>query len=90
MQSEPSSSSTMRILRCVGMHPTRGLIHGTAFLKSPERVRTRVVELKQSMFAQGCVRVSQVLAHRVEEWLSAEKELAREKKDLKYAFKRYG
>lgn len=88
--SDGCSNSTMRILRCVGMHPTRGMVHGTALLQAHERARPRVLDLKRDMYAQGCVRVSPVLAHRVEEWLTAEKELNREKVRLRDLTKRFG
>ena len=61
--SDGSSNSTTRILRSVGFHPTRGVIHATAFLRKNDHDR----ELRESLEAQGCKYISDIIATRVEE-----------------------
>ena len=65
--SDGSSNSTTRILRSVGFHPTRGVIHATAFLRKNDHAKERGRELRQSLEAQGCKYISDIIATRVEE-----------------------
>ena len=88
--SDGCSSCTMRILRCVGMHPTRGIVHATALLKMHERAKHRAADLRDDLYAQGCVRVSPVLAHRVEEYPTAHIAISREKARLRDLMRRFG
>ena len=70
--SDGSSNSTTRILRSVGFHPTRGVIHATAFLRKNDHAKERGRELRESLEAQGCKTVSEVIATRVDEHQSAD------------------
>lgn len=70
--SNGSSSSTTRILRAVGWHPTRGLIHATALLRRGDHAKERASELRQTLFAQGCTSASDVISTRVDEHQSAD------------------
>lgn len=60
MPSDGCSNSTMRILRAVGYHPTRGWIHAAALVGFKEPHKPRAIELRGSLFDQGCVAVSLV------------------------------
>jgi len=73
--SDGSSSSTTRILRVVGWHPTRGVIHATAFLRKNDHAKERAKELRQTLAAQGCKTVSDVIATRIDEHQSADDQL---------------
>lgn len=78
------STPIKKILRVVAIHPTRGIVHGAAFLRAGEVATERGADLRNRLMHEGCSFVSPIVAHTAADHENAFARLSREEQLIRY------